>query len=220
MSTVSATTKKFSQLCEVISHNSSPDHPLLEQFDIVGYDEDITVTSVCVCGQKNIRFLHTIKNKYTGQVYFPIGNTCKNQFHNTDMNRDAKTLKKIFVTEQKQKEYTEKMEQLAKEKAEKMSSMKHPCSVPFCTGRTDNDTDRYCEDCKKECKRSAKYFVGFGKYKTFTVQWLVDNDMGYVRWFEKQQKPMFHTEQSDKYHKNNKYKRAVLVNALAQNNNT
>jgi len=210
MSTVSATTKKnFTQLREIISFNSSPHHPLTEQFDVIGYDEDITVTSSCVCGQKHIRFLHTIKNIHTGEQFQPIGSSCVKQFQNAKMNRDAKAMKKTFLSIQQ-----------AKEKAEKMASMKHPCSVPFCTGRTDNDTDRYCQDCEKDCKRSAKYFVGFGKYKTFTVQWVVDNDMGYVRWFEKQQKPMFHTEQSDKYHKNNKYKRAVLINALAQNNST
>jgi hypothetical protein len=210
MSTVSATTKKnFTQLREIISFNSSPHHPLTEQFDVIGYDEDILCNSSCVCGQKHIRFLHTIKNIHTGEQFHPIGSSCVKQFHNAKMNRDAKELKKTFVSTQQQKE-----------QAEKMASMKHPCSVPFCTGRTDNDTDRYCEDCEKDCKRSAKYFVGFGKYKTFTVQWLVDNQMGYVNWFEKQQKPMFHTEQSDKYHKNNKYKRAVLVNALAQNSDT
>lgn len=61
------------------------------EWDIVDCEEDLSCSSECVCGKENIKYLYTIRNRYTGKSLFPIGSSCINKFERRDL-REVTTL--------------------------------------------------------------------------------------------------------------------------------
>lgn len=45
----------------------------VEEWDINDCEEDLSCSSECVCGKENIKYLYTIRNRYSGRTLFPIG---------------------------------------------------------------------------------------------------------------------------------------------------
>lgn len=57
----------------------------VEEWDIIDCEEDLSCSSVCVCGKENIKYLYTIMNRYNESVLFPIGSSCINKFGRRDL---------------------------------------------------------------------------------------------------------------------------------------
>ena len=60
----------------------------VKEWDIVSEREDESRFESCVCGQKHLRNLYTICNRYNGNEIFPIGSTCIRKFERDDLNED------------------------------------------------------------------------------------------------------------------------------------
>lgn len=61
------------------------------EWDIDDCEEDLSCSSECVCGKENIKYLYTIRNRYSGRILYPIGSSCINKFGREDL-RDATSL--------------------------------------------------------------------------------------------------------------------------------
>lgn len=72
--------------------------PALQEWRIVGWFGDASGTSECLCGQKGIKQLYTIRHKKNGQELFPIGSRCMKRFHNEDLNTSMTILAKLEKT--------------------------------------------------------------------------------------------------------------------------
>ena len=57
----------------------------VKEWDIVDVEEDITLSESCICGHPNLRYLYTIKNKYTGRILYPIGSSCIKKFNRKEL---------------------------------------------------------------------------------------------------------------------------------------
>ena len=44
----------------------------VEEWEIVDMEDDLDQTKSCICGKESLRFLYTIKNRYTGITLYPI----------------------------------------------------------------------------------------------------------------------------------------------------
>lgn len=59
------------------------------EWDVVELKEDPSRDGVCICGQTELVKLFTIKNSRNGEVLYPIGSHCVNQFGREDLNRQV-----------------------------------------------------------------------------------------------------------------------------------
>ena len=66
------------------------------EWDIVDWEEDKTCNSSCICGKENIRYLYTIRNKYTKKCLYPIGSSCIEKFKRDDLNEKTAILERLF----------------------------------------------------------------------------------------------------------------------------
>ena len=66
------------------------------EWDITGCVEDKTLSSSCVCGKENLRYLFTIVNRITRKTLFPIGSSCIEKFGRDDLNEIATIREKLF----------------------------------------------------------------------------------------------------------------------------
>lgn len=58
--------------------------------------EDTEMSSDCICGQENLRYLYTIKNKLNDNTLFPIGSHCINQFNQSELDEEVSVYRKLF----------------------------------------------------------------------------------------------------------------------------
>jgi hypothetical protein len=68
----------------------------VQEWDVVDCVEDKMLSSSCVCGKENLRYLFTIKNRLTGKTLFPIGSSCIEKFGRADLNETATIREKLF----------------------------------------------------------------------------------------------------------------------------
>ena len=66
------------------------------EWDVAGCVEDRTLSSSCICGKENLRYLFTIRNRLTGKTLFPIGSSCIEKFGRDDLNEIAAVREKLF----------------------------------------------------------------------------------------------------------------------------
>lgn len=66
------------------------------EWEIVGCEEDARQASWCVCGHPHLRYLFTIVNQLNGNVLFPIGSVCINQFGRADLDDEAAIRERLF----------------------------------------------------------------------------------------------------------------------------
>lgn len=68
----------------------------VREWDIVDVEEDETVSSKCICGKENIKYLYTIRNRKTNVTLYPIGSSCIQKFDRDDMNDFTTTIEKLY----------------------------------------------------------------------------------------------------------------------------
>lgn len=68
----------------------------VEEWMIFDCEEDETCSSFCLCGKENLRYLFTIKNRYNGNLLFPIGSSCINKFGRMDLNNETSAYEDMF----------------------------------------------------------------------------------------------------------------------------
>lgn len=66
------------------------------EWELFDCEEDETASSYCVCGKENIKYLHTIKNRYNGNLLFPIGSSCIRKFGRKELDSEVKLKEDLF----------------------------------------------------------------------------------------------------------------------------
>lgn len=98
---------QFERLQERVINSSVSDKwfEAKSEWVVVGLEEDETVSSECVCGQENLRYLYTIKNIRNDNTLFPIGSHCINQFEEDALDAEVTTYRKLFELVQAVKDH-------------------------------------------------------------------------------------------------------------------
>ena len=52
--------------------------------------------SVCICGQEGLKYCFTIQNRYNGNILYPIGSSCINQFGRNDLKQIVSVYEQMF----------------------------------------------------------------------------------------------------------------------------
>ena len=68
----------------------------VEEWDIEDCEEDLSCSSECVCGKENIKYLYTIRNRYSGRTLYPIGSSCINKFGRGDLKEATSLIESQF----------------------------------------------------------------------------------------------------------------------------
>lgn len=66
------------------------------EWDIEDCEEDLSCLSECVCGKENIKYLYTIRNRYSGRTLYPIGSSCINKFGRKDLREVTSLIESQF----------------------------------------------------------------------------------------------------------------------------
>jgi hypothetical protein len=74
----------------VAASKSSQWKSAAHEWEVITVGEDPSGTGICVCGQNNLRYLFTIENLHNGNILFPIGSTCVNQFESEYLDDQVK----------------------------------------------------------------------------------------------------------------------------------
>lgn len=84
----------FETVIEVSSHN---DWDLaVQEWYIYDCIEDDSLSSSCICGKENLKYLYTIKNMVNGNELFPIGSSCIKKFGRKDLREETAVREKLF----------------------------------------------------------------------------------------------------------------------------
>lgn len=68
----------------------------VNEWDIVGWDEDNNMQSACICGKENIRYLFTIQNEQNGNILEPIGSKCIKKFNRKELDEITAIYEDLF----------------------------------------------------------------------------------------------------------------------------
>lgn len=68
----------------------------VSEWEIVACDEDEEISSICICGKENIRYLFKIKNLKNNNILYPIGSSCIKKFERQDLNEIVSIKEKLF----------------------------------------------------------------------------------------------------------------------------
>jgi len=66
------------------------------EWEVYDCEEDEELLSSCVCGKENLRYLFAIKNKYNGNILYPIGSSCIKKFERDDLNESVSINEQLF----------------------------------------------------------------------------------------------------------------------------
>lgn len=66
------------------------------EWEIADCDEDDELSSSCICGKENLRYLFTILNLKNRNTLYPIGSSCIKKFDRDDLNEKASIQEKLF----------------------------------------------------------------------------------------------------------------------------
>jgi hypothetical protein len=69
---------------------------VVTEWYIFDCQEDENHEISCICGQENLRYLFTIKNKLNGNILFPIGSECIKKFDRGDLNDEVSVHEQLF----------------------------------------------------------------------------------------------------------------------------
>lgn len=83
----------YSQLFEYILERSESDVWAVASKEWYQYDgiTDESMSRSCICGQPNLKYQFTIKNKHNGKEIFPIGSECIKQFQDDTLTKSVQT---------------------------------------------------------------------------------------------------------------------------------
>ncbi len=68
------------------------------EWDVIEREDIGADSEMCVCGHEGIRYLHTVENRVTDEVLYPVGSTCVEKFDSEDMlvrSRELKAVREI-----------------------------------------------------------------------------------------------------------------------------
>lgn len=68
----------------------------VEEWQVVGVEEDPQAEGICVCGKTGLIYLYTIRNRHNFQEIFPIGSTCVNLFEQDELDVAVNVLRRLF----------------------------------------------------------------------------------------------------------------------------
>lgn len=68
----------------------------VEEWQVVGVEEDPHAKGVCVCGKTGLVYLYTIQNQLNHEVLFPIGSSCVNSFEVEELDVTVAVLRRLF----------------------------------------------------------------------------------------------------------------------------
>lgn len=66
------------------------------EWEILDCDIDEDMKSVCICGQEGLKYCFTIQNRYNGNILYPIGSSCINQFGRSDLRQMVSVYEQMF----------------------------------------------------------------------------------------------------------------------------
>lgn len=66
------------------------------EWEIEGWEEDISQKMSCICGHPDLKYLFTIGNTLNGNRLFPIGSVCINRFGRPDLNEQVSARVQLF----------------------------------------------------------------------------------------------------------------------------
>lgn len=76
--------------------NSNNWNDAVLEWDITGWDEDISQKTSCLCGKEHLRYLFTITNLENGNQLDPIGSQCIKKFGRSDLNETTSIFEDLF----------------------------------------------------------------------------------------------------------------------------
>lgn len=68
----------------------------VQEWDILDCEEDFTRSESCICGKEDLYYLFTIRNRYNGNILFPIGSSCIQKFGRKELTEQASIQEKMF----------------------------------------------------------------------------------------------------------------------------
>jgi len=68
----------------------------VEEWQVVGVEEDTRGNGICVCGKTGLVYLYTINNRLTRQDLFPIGSSCVNLFEVEELDVSVNVLHQLL----------------------------------------------------------------------------------------------------------------------------
>jgi hypothetical protein len=68
----------------------------VEEWQVVGVEEDPHGTGICVCGKTGLVYLYEIHNQHTDEALSPIGSSCVNLFEVEELNVTVTVLRFLF----------------------------------------------------------------------------------------------------------------------------
>lgn len=69
----------------------------VQEWYIHSCDKDESQTSRCVCGKENLKYLFTIRNRFNGNILFPIGSSCILKFGRKDLKEQINLYEQMFT---------------------------------------------------------------------------------------------------------------------------
>jgi len=68
----------------------------VEEWEVVGLEEEPAATATCVCGNTGLRYLYTIHNPRTRHELSPIGSICVEYFEVAELTEGVSVLRRFF----------------------------------------------------------------------------------------------------------------------------
>ncbi len=68
----------------------------VEEWQVVGMEEDAQAEGICVCGKTGLVYLFTIRNHLNQRTLFPIGSSCVNLFEVAELDLSVTVLRRLF----------------------------------------------------------------------------------------------------------------------------
>ncbi|MEU2201647.1 hypothetical protein [Isoptericola sp. NPDC019482] len=96
------TTSSFEALADAVVAASDADRwdQAVLEWQVVSVARDPHADGVCVCGQTRLVSLFTIENTRNGEMLFPIGSSCVNQFGRADLDRQVDLWERLLALRQ------------------------------------------------------------------------------------------------------------------------
>ncbi|HAM87141.1 transcriptional regulator [Limosilactobacillus mucosae] len=99
--------KNYWELIKVVLVNSSAQdwEKAKQEWTIIDFQIDETVSSTCVCKKEELKYLYTIYNTITGKKLFPIGSVCIKKFEVEELNQQMSYWQQLVELESLAVEY-------------------------------------------------------------------------------------------------------------------
>lgn len=68
----------------------------VEEWQVIGLEEDPQAEGICVCGKTGLVYLFTIRNHLNQHTLFPIGSSCVNLFEVEELDLSVSVLRRLF----------------------------------------------------------------------------------------------------------------------------